>query len=343
MNKNRILKSKKLFLLFAVLLVFLSSCFKEDERIQPHPRGNVVVDTIAMGQLYQWQFYYDLSQQKEVSKNDKNNYDLAFDCRAELGLIWLNTAAFMRIKHTGKTDFDAVKDTIGAPWKFDKSTYELDSNAIGLLYDTLSMIVDSEVIVVDRGIDAFGNYLGFYKIQLLSYDGQKYTLKYGSLKGTDSKITEIIKNPAINYSYLSFNESPAVFDQEPPKEKWDLLFTQYTTLLFTDQGEAYPYLVTGILTNPFKVVIAEDTTLDFNTITMSQAKSLSFSAHRDIIGYDWKDVVGDVTSGNVSYVMRPKVLYVIRDTEGRYFKLRFVGFYSKTGEKGFPAFEFAEL
>ncbi len=338
-----VLKSKKIFLVFATLLVLLSSCFKEDERIQPHPRGNVVVDTIAMGQLYQWQFYYDLSQQKEVSKNDKNNYDLAFECRNDRGLIWLNTAAFMRIKHTGKTDFDAVKDTIGALWKFDKSTYEVDSNALGFLYDTLSMIVDSEVIVVDRGIDAFGNYLGFYKIQLLNYDGQKYTLKYCSLKGTDSKIAEVIKNPAVNYSYLSFKESPAVFDQEPPKEKWDLLFTQYTTLLFTDQGEAYPYLVTGLLTNPYMVEVAEDTIFDFNTITLNQAKNLSYANKRDIIGYDWKDVVGDVTTGNVSYVMRPKVLYVIRDTEGRYFKLRFVGFYSKTGEKGFPAFEFAEL
>jgi hypothetical protein len=168
-------------------------------------------------------------------------------------------------------------------------------------------------------------------------------LKYCSLKGTDSKIAEVIKNPAVNYSYLSFKESPAVFDQEPPKEKWDLLFTQYTTLLFTDQGEAYPYLVTGLLTNPYMVEVAEDTISDFNTITLNQAKILSYANKRDIIGYDWKDVVGDVTTGNVSYVMRPKVLYVIRDTEGRYFKLRFVGFYSKTGEKGFPAFEFAEL
>lgn len=338
-----VLKNKKLFFVIAVLLVLLSSCFKEDERIQPHPRGNAVVDTIAMGQLYQWQFYYDLSQQKEVAKNDKNNYDLAFDCRAELGLIWLNTAAFMRIKHTSKVDFDAVKDTIGSPWRFDKSTYEVDSNAIGLLYDTLSLKADSEVIVVDRGIDAFGNYLGFYKFQLLNYDGQKYTLKFGSLKGTDSKIVEIIKNPEVNYTYLSFKGTPEVFDQEPAKEKWDLLFTQYTTLLFTDQGEAYPYLVTGILSNPYNVEVAEDTSLNFNSITLNQAKNLFYSSHRDLIGYDWKDVVGDVTSGNVSYVMRPNVLYVVRDTEGRYFKLRFVGFYSKTGEKGFPAFEFAEL
>jgi hypothetical protein len=231
---------------------------------------------------------------------------------------------------------------LGSPWQFDKSSYEADSSALGFLYDTLSMAVDSEVIVVDRGIDAFGNYLGYYKFQLLGYDGQKYRLRYGPLKGPDSQVAEIVKNPAVNFTFLSFKGNGSSFDQEPPKDAWDLLFTQYTTLLFSD-GMPYPYIVTGALINPNKVEVAEDTLLDFSNLTISQAQSLTYSDDRDVIGYDWKDVVGDVTSGNVSYVIRPKVFYVIRDTEGRYFKLRFIGFYSKTGEKGFPAFEFGEL
>ncbi len=331
--------------LMAIVVTGMISCFKDDQKVAPHVPGNVHTVTIAMEQSYKWQVYFDLSANVQRKQNDKNVYDLAFECRPDRGLIWLNTAAFMRLKHTGMTDFESVTDTTLGKWAFDKSTGQADSNAIGYWYDTTNLALPSfgEVMVIDRGIDALGNYLGFWKIKLLLYNKTDYQIRFSKLKGGDDHTVTVTKSAGVNYVYLSFLNSGEILNLEPVREQWDMIFTQYTTLLYTDMGEAYPYLVTGALSNPYLVEMYEDTTLNFNTVTLADARKLSYSADRDLIGYDWKDVVGDVTSGNVSYQIRPKVVYIIRDHEGLYFKLRFTGFYSNSGEKGYPAFEFAEL
>jgi hypothetical protein len=142
---------------------------------------------------------------------------------------------------------------------------------------------------------------------------------------------------------FSFDEGSKQSGLEPLKNDWDLLFTQYTTLLYTNEGDPYPYLLTGVLSNPFLIRVAQDTLYDFSEIDLTIAQSLTYSTALDEIGYDWKDVVGDVSTGNVSYVVIEGRNYIVRDTEGFYFKLRFTSFYNNSGDKGYPTFEYQKL
>ena len=157
------------------------------------------------------------------------------------------------------------------------------------------------------------------------------------------------KNTDKLYTQFSFVDN-SIKQSEPVEPDWDLLFTQYTTMLFTDEGEKYPYLVTGVLQQYNLVSVALDTTLVFDDISISDTLLLDFSTNFDKIGYNWKELIGDVNTGNVSYQVRFNYNYIIKNRNSRYYKLRFVNFYNSEnneygdkGDKGFPTFEFIEL
>lgn len=324
-------------------MLLLTACFKDDEKVEPHPRGDVTEATIGMTQSYQFQVYYDLSAALETGKVVKTTHDLLFDNKPEGWRVWLNSSLFMRLAHTSTADFASVTDTTGADWTFDKSDGHPDSNAVGVWLDTLTRQSYREVLLLDRGLDLAGRQRGIYKLVIDSVNDDSFIVKFGKLTDTNPKTINISKTSLVRVTALLLDADGSVLLPEPPADEWDLVFTQYTTLLFTDLGEAYPYLVTGVLLNPERITIATDTTTAFAAIDRSFASVQAYTATLDAIGYDWKEVQGDVTTGNVTYTVRPGITYLIREREGYFYKLRFTGFYSNEGEKGFPRFEFQRL
>ncbi|NTV83178.1 MAG: hypothetical protein HGA23_02620, partial [Bacteroidales bacterium] len=203
----------------------------------------------------------------------------------------------------------------------------------------------NEVYVIDRRYDGNGNLRGFKKAVFQEVTDSTFSLRFANLDGSDEHSFIITKDPSVNYICFSFDEGGKQLNLEPPKGDWDLLFTQYTTLLYTNEGDPYPYLLTGVLSNPAGVEVAQDTLYDFAAIDLGVASSLVYTKALDEIGYDWKDVVGDVSSGSVTYVIREGLSYVVRDAEGYFYKLRFISFYNinNNGDKGVPTFEFQRL
>lgn len=340
---------KKLIAIISVtgLMALLTSCFKEDERIVPHDPGDVTTDTVVMTNNYKYQVYYDLGTASAVATNQKKDWDLGFECSADGWHIILNTSNFMLAAKSGISDFSIPIDTVGMKFKYDESTGNPDSTAIGrwlhFLPPDSTKSYTHEVYVINRGYDEAGNLRGLKKIVFESLDDYQYTIRYANLDGSDEHTYSVTKDPAVNYICFSFDNGGQQLDLEPPAFDWDLLFTQYTTLLYTDAGDPYPYLVTGVLANQKTIAVHQDTTLDFQALDLLTAQGLDYSTVQDEIGYDWKDVQGDLGSGNVNYVIVPKLVYVIRDWQGFYYKFRFIGFYSNTGEKGFPSFELQKL
>jgi len=333
--------------IFFISLFFLTACFKEDEKITPHDSGNVKTQAIELTKDYRYQVYFDLGSEQIVSTNLKNEWDLGFECSTESWHIILNTSNFMVAAETGLTDFSLPIDTVGYKWKFDVSSGNLDSTAIGNWIEFFpadsAKSYSNEVYVIDRGYDELGNLRGLRKIVFLGLENSTYTFRYANLDGTAENTFSVTKDPTVNYVFFSFDEGGKQLVLEPPKYDWDLIFTQYTTLLFTDAGDPYPYLVTGVLSNPSTIQVAQDTLYDFASISLDIAGNLDYSSVQDDIGYDWKDVVGDVNTGNVSYVIVEGLNYVIRDREGFFYKLRFVSFYNDSGDKGYPTFEYQRL
>jgi hypothetical protein len=326
------------FLLF--IAVFLQSCFKEEEMVTPHPMGELQTATIPMTETYLNQVYFSLDSGKIVSTIVKTTYDLGFECSKTGWHIILNTSNFMKAADLGLVPFGQAYDTTGLKMLFDKSDGNGDSTAVGEWFvvsgkDTIS---NNHVYAISRGLDELGNPLGLYQLIVDSLKNSTYYFRYAPLSGGTGVSGSVIKNQQLNYLFFSF-KTGAVVPVEPPKQTYDLLFTQYTTLLFTDEGEAYPYLVTGVLLNRYLAEVATDSTTDFLAITREKARMMTFRKSMDGIGWEWK--IYDFESG--FYTIRPNLSYVIRGNSGYYFKLRFVGFYNKDGLKGYPVMEYQLL
>jgi hypothetical protein len=335
---------RHLIYVFSVFTI-LTSCFKEDEKVESYDRGDVVVKTIEMTQYYTNQVYFDLEEGEEVSVNNKNEWDLGFECSEEGSHIILNTSAFMVAANSGSTDFEQVFDTTGLQWKFDKSDGDLDSTAIGSWFsiEQEDTLYKRYVYILNRGYTDLGNLRGLKKIQFDSLVNKQYYFRFANLNGSDEHTFSVQKDPAVSFNCFSFAEGGQQLSFEPSFDTWDILFSQYTTLLYTDEGDPYPYLVTGVLLNRRNVGAAMDTVNDFSGISIADLDGKIFSTKLDYIGYDWKVLEGDVNSGNVSYTIVPGRYYIIKNRKGFVFKLRFTGFYNNVGEKGYPTIEFKLL
>ncbi|MBK7172796.1 MAG: HmuY family protein [Bacteroidales bacterium] len=332
----------RLILISTVILplLFLTACFKEDEKVTPHLPGNTLVDTVELTNLYKYQVFYELNSATSVGSSLRKQWDIAFESSPEGWHIRLNTSCFMYAAAFPGQEFGIMADTTNASWKFDNSNGDADSLAIGKWFtvngnDTVS---NGNLLIVNRGIDELGNDRGYRQLIIDSLSGGIFYFRTAKFNGSDQKSYVLNKVPGSNYSLFSFDTGVSPLE-EPPSNAWDLMFTQYTTLLYTDLGEPYPYLVTGVLMNPVNVSVARDTSHTFSEITIESVEGLQFSNQQDFIGYDWKYY--DFDTG--SYTVDLNKIYVIRDNKGFLYKLRFLGFYNNLGEKGFPSFEFQRL
>lgn len=329
----------QLVLLFAITCLAIS-CFKEDEKVTPHQPGNTKVDTIPLTSLYKYQVYYDLGTGTAALTTLRKKWDLSFESTPEGWHILLNTSCFMYAASIQSRDFGLPADTAGVAWRFDNSNGNRDSTAIGEWFhisgnDTIS---NGNWYVINKGLDEEGNPKGFKQLSIDSLSNGTYYFRTADFKGGNVKSFSIPKAAFVNQVNYSFDETAVDFS-EPDNRSWDLLFTQYTTLLYTDQGDPYPYLVTGVLLNPNMVEVARDSITPFTAITFESAKGLTYSKQQDFIGYDWKFY----SFNTGAYTVRNNQVYIIRDVAGFYYKFRFLGFYNEKGEKGFPSIEFQQL
>jgi hypothetical protein len=330
----------RLFLLVSISLV-LHSCFKKDEPVPVHPRGPVRTDTISLTDTYKNQVYFDLATGTSVRTNLRNESDLGFECSAAGWKIILNSADFMKVADLGAISFGLPQDTAGLKMRFDKSDGNPDSLAFGRWFtvsgsDTLSM---HHVYAVSRGLDPEGVPLGLYQVVFDSLKNGTYYFRFALLNGQDVHSASVVKDPSVNYIWYSFSGGGSVKNLEPPKGTYDLLFTQYTTLLYTSTGQAYPYLVTGVLLNRNSVAAIKDSLDHFQTIDLGAASVIPLSSALDVIGYDWKLYNFDAGS----YTVLTNRFYLVRDKSGYLYKLRFIGFYNSKGVKGYPVIEYQLL
>ena len=95
---------KKFFRIISplLLILILYSCFKKDEMVPAHPKGNVTTDTIAMTDTYKYQVYYNLDQAKKTGTNLRKDGDLAFECSDTGWKVILSTGNFMKIADIGE-------------------------------------------------------------------------------------------------------------------------------------------------------------------------------------------------------------------------------------------------
>jgi len=333
-------------LIFGIIAIFLNSCIPDESPVTPHQSGDVQIATAEMGNLYGNQVYFSFKSDTIVSVNKITDWDIEFCCIPDTFAIRLNSAKFMTVFNTKKLKFDNVtaNDTNNldvSQWLYDNPKGKLDSTAIGKWWELIKageVISKSEVYIVNRGVNERGKPQGYKKFQILGFENNSYYIKIANLDGSDVQELEIPRNPLKNFVQVSFNSTAKIVNIEPNSMDWDLCFTKYTELLYTNDGVPTWYSVTGPLINPKTVAVAVDTSKTFEQITYEDISKYSFSSYINSIGHTWKWF--DLGKG--AYIINPNINFILRTQIG-YIKMHFVGFYNQTGEKGYPKFEYQRL
>ncbi len=335
-------------LLFAIILL-MSACLKEEDPVAPPDlQGDVETAEIPMGAQYAKQYFFDLGTNQIVSSNLKTDWDLAFECGIDGHRIILNSSKFMFAWNTESKIFEDITNETGAFWKWDVASGNLDSTAIGEWgeYADGKVISEKNVYVIDRGKNSDNSRIGYKKVIFESLENDFYTLRFANLDGSEEDTFQIKQNDDYSFVYFSFNNGGRQVAVAPAKTTWDLAFTQYTHIFsetpdnIPQPDTLIPYIVTGALLNHYEAVAEKEFSKPFADITFDDAVGRLFTNQsNDIIGYNWKYFNFE----EITYTVLPEKVYIIRDTEGYLYKLHFIDFYSNTGEKGFPKFEFQRL
>jgi hypothetical protein len=319
------------------------SCFEKDQAVPPYmlPEN---IDTLSIPHsIYDYQEYFDFSSGTIVSENKNSEWVLSFECADSGYHIRINSGDLWALAHTGSGNMDsAFTANPDYLWKADRSDGNPDSTALGKWVSFSEGVPDytNEVYLLGQYDGITHNLVK--KFQFISVNEEGYTFLMADVDSGDPDTFRVLKDERFNYTQFSVKEKRSL-QLEPEKDSWDLLFTQYFTILYTEDSVPTPYYVRGALLNPNKVEAALDTIVHFLDVTYADAIQKNFSSDQDIIGYDWKSVSVDEASSSAEYRVRPGYTYIVRDTDNELYKLRFTSYLNKSGIKGYPSIEFAGL
>ena len=312
---------------YLIAALSLSSCFKEEDPMEPYPRGSSQENLLKLGENYEQQLYLDLGTNTVVKANSRFAWDLAFSCDPENAYVTLNSGRNMRAGLTNATEVYDLIDTAGLEMRWDWSNGRPDSMA---MVDWS----DGNVYLLDLGLDNDFEPLGFVKVKVEKRSGS-WHLEYAQLGSTDADSAELFTDDDHNHVHYSLLSDSAV-DIEPKKSEYDLWFTQY---VFYFEEEDFPYLVLGTLLNPHQTEAYREFDLEYEAIERDLIEESSFTNVADVIGYDWKYF----SFGEGTYVVLDDQIYLLRDSEGFIYKFKFTGFYNSSGDKGYPTISFEQI
>jgi hypothetical protein len=334
-TKGLTFEEMKNVLLFSLCLFSFGfvSCLKSDKPITLPAKGDGKLIQVDMGEKYQYQYFVSLSEGKVVHRSENNGWHIAFQNNANQFGVAINEANGMRAASTNKLNFADVtnEDTLrtNLVWKTDTRQGVMDSSAIG------NWKINKHVYIIKLNREG----TQMRKLQIISENPVEYVVKVGMLNDPIGISLNIVKNKNQNQSYFSFFSNNVIEGIEPDnKASWDLQFCLFNHT-FYDQNPALPYTVNGVLLNQYNTVAFRDSTKNYLDINFDYAKNLNFGNNLETIGYDWKIYDRDKSI----YIANKNYSHIVKNQFGYLFKIRFLDFYSATGVKGSPKFEFQAL
>ncbi|MEN8194244.1 MAG: HmuY family protein [Bacteroidota bacterium] len=330
-------------IIYYTLLVFsmsLISCFPDiDNEMMEAPYQERFESPYS---IYGNSTFYKIHENiTELVVNHKiGGWDLAFQSALEGDFVLLNYTTSAEAIKTGTQDFSAIdKNTVNQlfnsdDWKFNDPSF---SNAKDSL--ALKDWESKEVYLINRG-GAFPAEESYYKIQFVSKTASSYTFKYAHIESSDGIETTIDRSSVYVNQYFSF-ETGENSNFEPQINNWDFFFTPYMGWYETNEPGVYsPYYLTGVMINNeggVRVSEIDDENIAYEDITLTDAQALTYTDFKGVIGSRWKKIPD---TENPIYNMDTAKKYIIKLSDGNYYKLRFLDFYnSESGEQGYTSFE----
>jgi len=302
------------------------------------------------------QVYLDLSTQQEtVVSRDK--WDLAF-YNGDQFRVKLNSSLFMMAAPLETTNIDVVTEADVASLQSQMAFLVQGSNEFvdapsGNLNETVIEEIsinleENKVYLIKMGneigidtpetgsVAVAGADRGWKKIRIVQESGA-YKLLYADLDATTHQQITIAKDNSHDFNYFSMvNEN--VVDVAPTKGKWDLNFTVFTEVLDLPEGgeSAYgfsDYVATNTLSNTRAYqVMTED--IAYQDFTSSNIDNSLYEIDQRVIGANWRDVFNGLFNER---------FYIIQDTDGNTYKLKFTSMVNENGVRGYPKFEYQIL
>jgi hypothetical protein len=328
------------YLVLIIALCFLASCEKAEDPIVLPPPGTATHGTVDLGPNYEKQVYFNFETMGSVFSSDPLAWDLAFEASQGGRQVFINGGNQVYLYNTHKTLLSDVTELPAGMtaisytgWQYDDPTLQPSGTAVGEWWQSGGSS-KGEVYLLQT-------IQGVNKLRVLSGDDNGYTIEWLPLYGTGNPTqVQLLKDTTYNFVYFSFTKG--ILSLEPKKDTWDIVFTRCMDSIFASSpppGKMVPYVVTGVLTNPYRTRAGADSVNDFSTIDLNKALAMTMSENRLVIGYDWKTY--NFSTGY--YQVNRRKNYVVQTRKDQLYKLRFLDFYSSTGAKGVPSFEYERL
>lgn len=322
-------------------LIVLTACEKEELPVvlPPKPEGMKLMN-IDMSEQYHREHFVNLNDGR-TWQSDNNSWDLQFESSPNGNLIYMNGGREVLIANTGYKTFKPC-DLKKMKWRWDGASGMRDSTVLANCFGPGHLPHDS-VYVIDRGIRV-PKEERYFLFKVVSVNDQAYEIEFTNPTANNKIRTTIPKDHNKCFVYFSFSNGGLYQNFEPHKNEWHIRFKRYRWIYY-EFNPPLLYTVVGVHINTGMVQVALDSTFAFNEIKHDQAKDLTFSSQRDVIGFTWK--WPDFTATGVRYITRNHWNYFIEEKTGTFprklFKLRFIDFYNDNGVKGTPRFEYQQI
>ncbi|RLJ65424.1 heme-binding HmuY-like protein [Lacinutrix venerupis] len=367
------MKNKFFTLALCLTALVFTNCSSDDDNNTVAGPLNIIIEGAAIapsvgGPNQQNQVYVDLSTNTTTSVQ-RDSWDLGFYSGTEFRVV-INGSIAMAAAQLTATDIDAVTSSdqeiqdlqpmvrtntyneVSMQYVDDPSG-DLNATAISEISATDS---NNNVYLVNLGkevgtetpatgsIDTSDDPRGWKKIRVLQ-DGANYILQYADLDATTHQEVTIFKNANYNYTFFSFNTNSEIVI-EPAKEDWDLNFTTFTDEVFIGADSYGPYFYSDFVlsnikedTKVYMIDTEVETDLSYDNFTLADIDNTLFSLDQRSIGSSWRNSGGP----NSSPSLKDNVFYIVSDTDGNLYKLKFLALFNEAGERGYPEFVYSLL
>lgn len=344
-------KSVAVVVLFGCL-AFISSCKEEEIIFNTIPPSNGSSLTLSgiigtePGINARNSVFVDMSKNLQTSVL-RTSWDLGFYCGTDFRVI-INHSTGATAIAVNKTEFSDVTLADVASPPSDSTVFDLGKAAIstvdpvaGNFTDYIAGTVwkdvtlsDNKVFILRRGVAGGIAQSPLVKVKVTRI-ANGYQIQYGAVDATSPRTTTVIKDASYNFKFLSF-QSLATLDIEPAKKLWDIEYSVSTYKDAAGLPVAAPDFVLINFANGVtaaEIIPGTDETKTYANFSTANLSGINFSGNRDVIGVKWRNTEG---STNTSLNINIDRFYLVKDTEGNIYKLKFNG-----GVRGRPEIQYA--
>jgi len=346
--------------ILTLLVILLSSCSKTEPFPEREgPVDSAIVNPEVGGPNEPNQVYINFDS-NETSSFQRDSWDLGFYC-GEPYRVKLNGSIYMATKALDYTNIDLIdsSDVEDVLMEVGIATFDpyninfvddFDGDINNTAIDEISLdLEDNKVYLLNLGYEVgedtpdpgtvavSGEHRGWKKIRIIRND-DNYILQYADIESTTHQEVEIEKDTEFNFVYFSFNTN-SIVKATPKKNKWDILFTVFTNEIPGYGTYGYTDFVVSNRLDYVEVYMVNETDISYEAFLLSHVVNANFESSQRGIGKNWRAGGGPGVSPHVL----DDVYFILKDTEGIIYKIKFITMINTNGERGYPQFQYKLL